>query len=80
MPTDIGRWLLRSAGIGSWWELAVEVQQARKRGGEKEKEKARRPILKSNNPHLAGREQRIMFQMRLDKWFKKSLYIITICY
>ena len=46
MPTDIGRWLLRSSGAHWDRALAVEVQQcplrsgageeARRRGGEKE--------------------------------------------
>ena len=48
MPTDIGRWLLRSSGTHWDRELAVEVQQcpvrsgageeARRRGGEEEEE------------------------------------------
>ena len=66
VPTDIGRWLLRSSGAHWDRELAVEVQQCPLRSGAGEearrrrrrrRRKARRAILKSNNPHLAGGEQ-----------------------
>ena len=67
MPTDMGRWLLRSSGAHWDREQAVEVQQcplrsgageeAGRRGGEGEGgRKARRAILKSNHPRLAGGE------------------------
>ena len=36
MSTDIGRWLLRSSGAHWDRELAVQVQQCPRRGGEEE--------------------------------------------
>ena len=79
VPTDIGRWLLRSsgahwdrelAGAGSWGP-AMPTAIRSWRGGKEEKKKvkeARRVILKSNNPHVAGGEkQKTMFKWNEDQ-------------
>ena len=60
MPTDIGRWLLRSSGAHCDRELPVEVQHPTAirswRGGEEEETAAEEGAESYNNPHLAGGE------------------------
>ena len=52
MPTEIERWRLRSGSAHCDRELASREEEDE----EEEEKKKKTPLLKSNNPHLAGGE------------------------